>query len=514
MGKPLSEETKKKISEALTKNGPKKPEGGDGGFSGTRSPEADLLYREYTAANKTITGIRERQKALAAQSKALGRKKNSKAQRAALQAEIKKLAAQAKEAVKQRQEAVRKATLQRKLKALKATEAKANLRKNEIGRLRQEAVDRAATSKNKDRAKRMADRLATLDKMDKRQDEIVSTSKAKAVEYQSAFMRGETSSRAFAFSEHIHAPEHGYYREVFLDGAFRPFRKLTKQEERVNFYKLNDEFDALQNQIRAELEAQVAAAIDSFNRRAEDKLSAGEIAAIAALYFLLRGGVKKTLGSAAKKAFEAGQISAVDEFNSDLQPFDVAVGAAAVRRATIPSGSKETSQLRQLETEQDAETLISSIENTGKDTIAKGVAAGAATAAIIAAASTEMRAKASKGIEAIASKTVAANINRGRASVFTDNIAEIYGYMRSEVMDAVTCNVCISLDRKVIAPDDPMRTLDQVHTYCRGAWVPIKHGDIDKPEITGIPATLSKTFDKIDGRPITNAFKQLKKPLV
>lgn len=261
MGKPLSEETKKKISEALTKNGPKKPEGGDGGFSGTRSPEADLLYREFTAANKTIAGIRERQKALAAQSKALGRKKNSKAQRAALQAEIKKLAAQAKEAVKQRQEAVRKATLQRKLKALKATEAKAALRKSDIARLRQEAVDRAATSKNKDRAKRMSDRLATLDKMDKRQDEIVSTSKAKAVEYQTAFMRGETSSRAFAFAEHVHAPEHGYYRAIFLDGTFRPFRELTRPEKRVNFYTLSDEFDALQNQIRAELEAQVNAAI-------------------------------------------------------------------------------------------------------------------------------------------------------------------------------------------------------------------------------------------------------------
>ena len=118
MGKPLSEETKKKISEALTKNGPKKPTGSTS-FSGTRSPEADLLYRQYTDASNTINGIRNQQKQLAAQAKSLGRKKASKGQRAALQAKIKALAEKAKAAIKQRQEVVRQATLQRKIKNLK-----------------------------------------------------------------------------------------------------------------------------------------------------------------------------------------------------------------------------------------------------------------------------------------------------------------------------------------------------------------------------------------------------------
>jgi len=515
MGKPLSEETKKKISEALTKNGPKKPIGSTS-FSGTRSPEADLLYRQYIDASNTINGIRNQQKQLAAQAKSLGRKKASKGQRAALQAKIKALAEKAKAAIKQRQEVVRQATLQRRLKNLKNTETKAALRKNEINRLRSEVQGAAVTSKNKDRTKRMADRLKTLDKMDKRQDEIVATAKSKAVEYQSAYMRGETSSRAFSFSEN-----HSRGFIMLNDVDFRPFRDLTYAEKRVNFARLNDEFNTLENQIRQELQAQVSGAIAGFNQAVDDKINAGEIAAIAALYFLLRGSVKKTLNDAAKKAYEAGKISAVAEFNGVSQPENqnippgtTAVLPAGTKKVQVPPTSAQQTQLRSLETDQNAETMISSIENAGKQTIAQGIAAGAATAAIVAAASAEMHKKANKVVESIASSTVATNIARGRTEVFAANGAKIYAYMRTEILDAVTCNVCISIDQKIIAPDDPMRTLDQVHTYCRGEWVPIFHDDPIKPEITGIPANVSKTFDKIDGRPVTNAFTQLKRPIV
>jgi hypothetical protein len=77
----------------------------------------------------------------------------------------------------------------------------------------------------------------------------------------------------------------------------------------------------------------------------------------------------------------------------------------------------------------------------------------------------------------------------------------------------MTCPFCLSLDKKVITPDDPMRNLEIVHSHCRGLWVPIFGVDETKPEITGIPKALQDRFDLIDGRPTINAFKYMKAPI-
>lgn len=48
---------------------------------------------------------------------------------------------------------------------------------------------------------------------------------------------------------------------------------------------------------------------------------------------------------------------------------------------------------------------------------------------------------------------------------------------------------------------------------CRGVWIPILQIDPDQPKVTGIPQSLTKRFNTVDGKPTINDFKQVKKPI-
>jgi len=58
-----------------------------------------------------------------------------------------------------------------------------------------------------------------------------------------------------------------------------------------------------------------------------------------------------------------------------------------------------------------------------------------------------------------------------------------------------------------------MAQMDIVHSHCRGVWIPIFVSEPDHPDVTGIPESIKKQFDLVDGKPTVNQFKQLKKPL-
>jgi len=80
------------------------------------------------------------------------------------------------------------------------------------------------------------------------------------------------------------------------------------------------------------------------------------------------------------------------------------------------------------------------------------------------------------------------------------------------VLDGNTCNMCLSLDKRVVEAGDPIAEMDMVHTHCRGLWVPIFASE-EQPDNNPIPKTVIDSFDLLDGRPTVNGFKQLKKPI-
>jgi hypothetical protein len=104
---------------------------------------------------------------------------------------------------------------------------------------------------------------------------------------------------------------------------------------------------------------------------------------------------------------------------------------------------------------------------------------------------------------------VAAAINQGRALVFDKYKNKIHGLQRSEILDEVTCNFCLSIDGRIVEVDDMIAKGGPFHSNCRGIWVEILKDEEELPDITGVPNSIrDRVGDSV------NELVQPKKPIV
>jgi hypothetical protein len=85
-------------------------------------------------------------------------------------------------------------------------------------------------------------------------------------------------------------------------------------------------------------------------------------------------------------------------------------------------------------------------------------------------------------------------INHGRNTVFDLNSDDVYALQRSEIVDEVTCNYCLSIDGRVIEKGDPYGQNTIFHSSCRGIWVAILKDEENPPPMGGIPQSLRDRF--------------------
>jgi hypothetical protein len=104
---------------------------------------------------------------------------------------------------------------------------------------------------------------------------------------------------------------------------------------------------------------------------------------------------------------------------------------------------------------------------------------------------------------------MAGYINHGRNTVFTKFGDNIYALQRSEVLDTRTCNFCLSMDGRIIPPDDDFGDNTIFHSNCRGIWVAIINDEAELPPIGGIPKAIRDRFEDA-----VNELVQPKKPIV
>lgn len=297
--------------------------------------------------------------------------------------------------------------------------------------------------------------------------------------------------------EEIDPEEEAMREKVFLaEKPLRIGRVLSLQEKRVGFKLLNDQFNETETDLEDELSTMTIEELNRYAESVKKKLDAGDIAGIGAASFLIYGRVKKAIEKAIKKSYESGKF-----------------GAAKEMKIERPSTPTVDQNIMAMDIEDNARAYSYELEQRSRELIKDAVISGASTAAIVSALKTKVKDDASKMITNISGTIVGQYINRGRNSVFQRNLDKIVGFERSEVLDDVTCDMCLTLDQRVIKADDPMAAMDIVHSNCRGVWVPIFETDEEKPEITGLPKTVVDSFDTVDGRPRVNAFQQLKKPM-
>lgn len=286
------------------------------------------------------------------------------------------------------------------------------------------------------------------------------------------------------------------YHEQLSAKAFKPYRALTLQEQRAGIEALNENFNRLEDQIEEELINITYPEIERVSDSARSKIDGGDIVGLAALAFLIRGSVRDLMNRTIKDAYAVGVRIAAKEL-----------------KIPTPGVPLQDTQIMNAEALNIANALVANLEGTARATIIAGMASGASTPGIIAAMQESVRDEASRAIAHVANGVVGEYINYAHTGVLLDHLNQIVAFQRSEVLDGRTCNMCLSLDKRTIRPTDPMRHLRLVHDFCRGFWVPIFGTDREQPEANGIPQSIAKSFDTIDGRPVINSFKQLKRPI-
>lgn len=473
MGKPLTEEHKKKISEALKKK--------FGTQADTqRSNEAQGYLDRFQNDLVSYEDAKSQRDALRAQAKKLGRKKASRSARAKLNAQIKAITEKMKGLRKNMSSTKSEANMKRLQKNAGIGIQKAQAKIGQYNALLTKVTDLMVRTIDPERQARLKARLERIVKGKGAQEARIGELKG----IQDGKMPVK-QSKTFNFSEDL------------AEGGFKPYRALSMQEERINFDRLEEMLDQQSGQFEEEMSVVTAEEIDRLTKSMESKIDVWDIAAIAALAFLIRGAVKDHTRKAIGTFYGIGVGLAMKELRLPGRP-------------ETPTLDK---RLMSLDSQDIAEAYVANLENTAKSVIKAGIAAGAATAAITSAMQAKLKDEAAKTIANISGTITGEYMNRGHNSVLQRNAAKIVAYQRSEVLDGRTCGMCLSLDELVVTPDDPMAHLEIVHTHCRGLWVPIFGADTTQPDVTGVPKSVADKFDTIDGRPVVNAFKNMKKPI-
>lgn len=476
-GHSQTEETKKKISEALKKGGAEETSA-----PVQRSPEAQALFNDYTKSKQVTDALYAQREKLLASRKAMGKKKGSKEQRAKIKKQLTEIAKQVKAEKEKRKELRTQALQLKRVKMAKLYIERAKNRDTKIGAIERRANEVLAKATTPERKARIQETLNRAKQAREKSKENVA--KAEKIISEKGYKAQKTGSSVFDLVDHLSEQPYNLYRA------------LTVQEKRSDFKLLNDEFNDLQVDIERQMTEAMQFEIEAFANKVESKISAGDIAAVAALAFLLRGTLKDILNPAISRSYEVGKKLAAKELG-----------------VTPPATTIKQIKLKNLEIENIVEAIVTSLALTGKGVIESGVAADASVAAITAAVRDAMEEEASKVITNVSGTVVGKNINRGRNQVFLENISKIKMFQRSEVLDGRTCNMCLSLDKRVVKASDPIAQMDVVHSHCRGVWIPIFVSDPEQPKETGVPKTIRDSFDMIDGRPVANSFKQLKRPI-
>lgn len=475
-GKPLDEETKKKISEALRKRYGTKDESSD-----KRSAAGQAYLDRFVSKRVDYEDVKAQRDDLIAQAKKLGRTKKT----AAARKEIRKQIAELTKQMKQQHEVMRtiksEATGERRKKNAEIYVKKAEARVGQYNALITKVSDLLAKTEDPDRRVRLQAQLNRA-----LNGKVGLEKRIGSAQDIAAGKIDAKKSTVFDFHEYLE------------DRSFSPIRDLTLQEERVDVEKLNEFFNDNEGRLSDQMIALTIDELERVAKQSKDKLDARDIAAIAGIAFLFRDKIKNILRSSIKESYNKGKTMAAIEMG--------------LSREGLLTPLLDT-QLMNLDADDIAESYVASLENTAKSALKAGVAADASIDGTISAMTAKVKDEASKMITNISGTIVGQYMNRGRDMVFGSNLTKIISFQRSEVLDGRTCATCLSLDKRVIKPDDPMRELETVHTHCRGFWVPIFDNDATKPDVTGIPKTVTDSFDLIDGRPIVNAFKNLKKPI-
>lgn len=301
---------------------------------------------------------------------------------------------------------------------------------------------------------------------------------------------------------HDHTCKHVHNVRRFDDGkGFMTWRKQTFAEQKVSLEKIENKMDELQEQFTRDAVALMDGAKTAFITKLQKALDNDETSSIADIEIKFVKEYKSLIKDFMKKAYEYGKSNASTEMGVPVPPNSTAT-LASIDLIADTIAWKAAIDIETKAKVSAANALKKLSDGVGKERYASVIqVVGMIDLAIDGAID--------KIVSGAAGLIINQAINSGRGDVFTRHEQKIYALQRSEILDNDTCDFCLSMDGRIVAPNDSWAKEDAFHTNCRGIWVEIMKEEPDLPEIDGIPENLA---DYYGGEP--NALIQPRTPIV
>ena len=276
-----------------------------------------------------------------------------------------------------------------------------------------------------------------------------------------------------------------------LSDEFKPWRKYTAAEKKVNFGNIKNEMDKQEKEfeklLKGALIDEKSELLKQFNAAVKNK----NYKAIQTIGLKYSGKYKDEVYNKMKELYNFGKN-----------------GVAAEMKVTPPANPKdEMERLRAQASVMVDDHEIKVLTKT-KMAALDSMAKKATAIEVVARVGKTMDQAIIELSQTTASIITGGSFNQGRRLTQFSNKGKIYAFQRSELLDDRTCMFCMSMDGRVVTINDPIVGEDIFHSNCRGMWVEILKDEAELPVITGIPKSLLKDYEGV------NNFKQLKNPQV
>lgn len=282
-------------------------------------------------------------------------------------------------------------------------------------------------------------------------------------------------------------------RMVFQENNdFKSWRPLTFAEKKVDFQRIQDMLDKMEEEFTQKADEILAVAQADYVRKLAKALEEKDKKTIKALKLKAKNEYEQLLKDAMRDAYVFGKANASREMG-----------------VSTPSNSQSVMTQIDILAASIAEKHMDELEYIAKVEMVTQLEAGKTLAQTMGAIDVAIDKKKKDLIKKTSGTVMSGQLNNGRNTVFERNSGKIYALQRSEILDRKTCNFCLSIDGRIIEKTDSLARKTIFHSNCRGIWVEILQEEEEKPRISGVPKSIrDKAGDGI------NDLKQPRKPIV
>lgn len=266
--------------------------------------------------------------------------------------------------------------------------------------------------------------------------------------------------------------------ESTMRGTFTPWGKLTAAEQNVDWQKLQDRINAMQDSFTSEAVTALSSAKDGFMKKLHAAIEDDDTKAVAALEMGFVNAYKAIVKKYALQAYDFGKKNVSSDMGLAGYPPDTAASLATIDLMADTIANK----------------VATDLETQAKIAAATAINNDTPTLQAVGAIDKNLDDAIDKSVNMTSSILIPQNLNMGRNDVFQRNLDDIYALQRSEILDAKTCNFCLSVDGRVVDATDPLAQSSIFHSNCRGIWVQIMNDETNPPPIDGIPDNVAQYY--------------------